>query len=117
MKQVLMVVAVFMLSISAKAQVKMDNKMDSTMHKKIHHHHAKDVVMMKDGKMMQMKSGKTTMMQKDMTFPNGAMVMTDGTMKMKDGTSHMLKEGDCVMMSGKMKGMAMKKKMKMKKPM
>ncbi len=34
------------------------------------------------------------------------------TMKMKDGKSMMLKDGDCVMMNGKMTHMAMNKKMK-----
>ncbi len=108
MKQVLMVIAVFIFSLSAKAQEKMDSTMDSNMM----HGKQKDCVMMKDGKMMQMKAGETMMMEKDMTFPNGAMVMMDGTMKMKDGTTHMLKEGEGVMMNGKMKTMGMKKKMK-----
>ena len=52
------------------------------------------------------------MMKKDMSFPNGAMVMMDGTMKMQDGTSHMLKEGEGVMMDGTMKTMPMNQMMK-----
>ena len=93
----------------------MDNKMDYTIHQKMSQSSMKDGIMMKGGKMMQMKAGKSMMMKKDMVFPNGNVVMMDGTMKMKDGTTHMLKDGDCVMMDGKMKSMPMKNKMK--KPM
>ena len=100
---------------TAEAQENIDNKMDITMHNKMAYSKMRDAVIMKDGKMMHMKAGKTMTMKKDMTFPNGNMVMMDGTMKMKDGSSHMLKEGDCVMMDGKMKGMSTTKKMK--KPM
>lgn len=97
---------------TANAQDNMDSKSESTMHNKMSHPNLKDCLMMKDGKMMQIKAGKTMGMKNDMTFVNGNMVMTDGTMKMKDGTSHMLKEGNCVTMNGKMQGMSAKKKMK-----
>lgn len=86
----------------------MNRGMDSTMT----HGNQKDCVMMKAGKMMQMKAGKTTVTEKDMTFPNGAMVMKNGTMKMKDGTTHMLKEGEGVLMDGTMMTMPMKKMLK-----
>ena len=74
----------------------------------------KDCVMMEDGKMMTMMDGKTASMDKDMTMKNGTMVMTDGTVKMKDGKTMMPKNGDCVMMSGKVEHMGMKHKMKTK---
>jgi uncharacterized Zn ribbon protein len=64
----------------------------------------KDCIMMKDGKMMVMKSGMSMMMMNDSTFKNGTMVMKDGTVKMKDGTTHMLKDGECVV-GGKVKMM------------
>jgi len=112
MKQVLMIVAVFMLSLTVKAQDKTDTAMDKSADSTMTHDNMKDCVMMKDGKMMQMKGGKKTMMKKDMSFPNGAMVMMDGTMKMEDGSTHMLKEGTGVMMDGTMKPMHMKKNMK-----
>lgn len=63
----------------------------------------KDCVMMVDGKMMQMKGGKTMAMDQDMTMKNGTMVMKDGTMKMKNGKTTMLKEGESMDMTGKMK--------------
>lgn len=76
----------------------------------------KDCVMMEGGKMMVMKSGETMDMQEDMTMKNGTMVMKDGTVKMKDGKTAMLKDGECVYMSGHMSKMKMMKhseKMKM----
>jgi len=91
-------------------EVNKDNKMDNSMNKKMTYSNMKDGVMMKDGKMM--KAGKAMMMKKDITFPNGNMVMIHGPMKMKDGSSHMLKEGDYVMMNGNMKSMSMKPKIK-----
>ena len=70
---------------------------------------------MKDGKMMMMQGGKMTPMTKDMTMSDGSMCMTDGTCKMKDGTTMKMKEGQCMMMDGKMTTMdAMKKGGKMK---
>lgn len=107
MKQLLIIAITFLCTLSVKAQDKMNSKMGS----KMEHSQQKDCVMMKDGKMMQMKGGKTAMMEQDMELSNGAMVMVDGTMKMKDGKMMKLKEGDCVMMDGKMTQMGMKKKM------
>ena len=112
MKHLLMVIVVFMLSLSVKAQEKTDTVMDISMDSSMTQGKQKDCVMMKDGKMMQMKAGKKMMMKKDMSFPNGAMVMMDGTMKMQDGTTHLLTEGEGVLMDGTMKNIPMKKKMK-----
>ncbi|MEO5570522.1 MAG: DUF6799 domain-containing protein [Bacteroidia bacterium] len=70
----------------------------------------KDCCMMKDGKMMQMKSGKMMSMDKDMTMKNGTKCMVNGECIMKDGTKMMMKDGECMDMSGKMAdcGMMMK---------
>ena len=70
-------------------------------------HKMKDCVMMKDGKMMVTKDGKTMAMDQTMTMRNGTTVMSDGTVKMKNGTTKMLKDGDCVYMDGKMTSMKM----------
>jgi len=51
-------------------------------------------VMKKGGKMIRMKAGKTMRMKKDLTLPNGAMVLLCGALKMKDGRSHLLKDAD-----------------------
>ena len=93
---------------------------DTSMAKPKMHHMAmsgmkKDCVMMKDGKMMVMKGGKTMAMDQDMTMTDGSMVSTDGSLKMKDGTTKQLKEGDCVYMNGKMMSGMKKSSMHMKK--
>ncbi len=61
-----------------------------------------DGVMMKHGKMMVMKDGKTMKMTEDMTMSDGTMVMKDGMVKMKDGKTMKMKNGEMVMMDGKM---------------
>lgn len=61
----------------------------------------KDCIMMKDGKVMVMKSGMSMQLMKDTTLKHGVMVMMDGTVKKKDGTTYMLKEGESVMGNGK----------------
>lgn len=107
-----MLIAVVVMSLSVTAQEKTDTVINRGIYSNMTQGKHKDCVMMKDGKMMQMKAGKTMMMEKDMTFPNGAMVMKNGTMKMKDGITHMLREGEGVLMDGTMKTMTMKKMMK-----
>ena len=62
----------------------------------------KDCCMMKDGKMMFMKDGKTIPMEKDMTMKNGTKCMTNGECIMKDGKKMQMIEGECMDMSGKM---------------
>ena len=62
----------------------------------------KDCCMMKDGKMMVMKNGKTMPMEKDMVMTNGTTCMTNGECIMKDGKKMQMKNGDCMEMSGKM---------------
>ena len=60
----------------------------------------KDVVMMKDGKMMMIKEGKTMTMDKDVVLKNGTTVMVDGSIKMKDGKMEKMKNGDAMDMDG-----------------
>ncbi len=105
MKKLLFIAVSFILTLSVHAQDKMDKKMDM----KMSHPMPKNCVMMEDGKMMQMKNGKSMIMDHDMKFSNGSMVMTNGSMKMKNGKTMMLTNGDCVMMNGKMIHMKMKK--------
>lgn len=106
MKKILMVVFAVAISCSAMAQSKMMSP-DTSMHK-MSKSSMNGSVMMKDGKMMCMKNGTTMAMEKTMTMKNGTKVMTDGTVKMKDGKTMMLKDGQCVMMSGKVTSMPMK---------
>jgi len=61
-----------------------------------------DCVMMKNGKMMMMKDGKTSPMMEDATMENGTKVMVDGTVVLKDATVMKMGEDDMVLMTGKM---------------
>ncbi|MFN0188748.1 MAG: DUF6799 domain-containing protein [Bacteroidia bacterium] len=48
---------------------------------------------MQNGKMMVVKDGKVTMMEKDVTLSNGTVIMTNGYYMKKGGTKMMMKEG------------------------
>jgi len=80
-----------------------NRKSPGTMKDTIMQHHMKsDHMMMQRGKMVMMKDGKIMAIEKDMTFKNGTICMTDGKCKMKDGTSMMMMEGDMMDMDGKL---------------
>ena len=101
MKRIVIIAMIVAAGFTVKAQ-------DTTGHKM--HHQMKDCVMMKNGKLLQMKDGKTMDFSQDITLTDGTMIMKDGTVKKKDGNTVTLKEGDCVMMDGTVKHMGMKKK-------
>jgi hypothetical protein len=70
----------------------------------------KDCYLMKEGKLMVMKKGDSSMMRemkRDVTLNNGAKLATDGTVTMTDGTKMVLKEGWTVDADGKMAKMKM----------
>lgn len=58
---------------------------------------------MKDGMLVVMHQGNT--LTTDVTLDNGTMIKTDGTVIKKDGSRMMMKEGECVNKSGKIKDM------------
>ena len=72
----------------------------------------KDGFLMKDGKMMMLKSGMSSPMDKEMTLANGTKVMPSGDVMMKDGKKMMMKEGMMMGMDGNVT--AMKSMMKKK---
>lgn len=72
--------------------------------------HAKEHLMMMDGKMMHIKDGKTMELTQEMKLSNGATIAKDGTMKMKNGDTRKLKDGEMIYMDGKMGKMPGKKK-------
>ncbi len=59
-------------------------------------------LMLKEGKVVQMKDGKSAEIDKEVTLKNGDMVMMDGTVMKKDGKKIKLKEGECMDMNGMM---------------
>ena len=96
--------AIFLMVISFTA-----NAQTAKHSSKMKHAAMKDCCMMKDGKMMVMKNGKTMPMTKDMVMTNGTKCMKNGECIMKDGKKMMMKDGDCMEMSGKMCTDKMKK--------
>jgi hypothetical protein len=62
----------------------------------------KDHIMMKDGKVMMIKEGKSMPLDKELMLSNGAKVTADGNVTMKDGAKTMMKEGDMMGMDGEM---------------
>ena len=68
-------------------------------------------LIMKDGKMMAVRNGKTMPMKKAMMMPNGSTIKPNGEVITKDGKSMMLKNGTAVGMNGTI----IKKSTKMKK--
>ena len=74
-----------------------------------------DGVIMQNGKLMMMKAGKTMdPMTASMTMSNGAVVIPDGTVKLPGGRELHMKDGQMMMMDGKVmeggKAMEMEKK-------
>ena len=61
-----------------------------------------DCVMMKDGKMMVVRNGQTTAMEKDIKMPNGTQVMKNGNVMTADGRKTMTKNGEAMAMDGTM---------------
>ena len=104
-KIIVCLVALITFSVLNSSVFGQEKKMDSKMGKM--NGKMKDCVMMKDGKMMVEKGGKTMPMDNDVTMSNGTVVTPDGSVKMKNGTTKMLKDGDCVYMNGKMSSMKM----------
>ena len=80
----------------------------------------KDGIMMKDGKMVTMHDGKeVSRMDRETTLSNGTKILMNGKMVTKDGKEMQMKEGQTMMLDGKMmesgKGMEGDKNMKMEK--
>ncbi len=62
-----------------------------------------DYCLMKEGKMMLVQQGPlVTPMTANMTMRDGSMCLTDGTCKRPDGTLIKIKEGECMLMDGRM---------------
>jgi hypothetical protein len=62
-----------------------------------------DGYMMKDGKVMMMKDGKTSQVDADVALSDGTKIMKDGSVMKKDGSKMMMKNGDSMDMSGMMR--------------
>ena len=61
-----------------------------------------DMVIMKDGRMMLLRSGDMIIMDENMTMADGTKVMTDGTVLLMDGTTLSLVEGEGIILDAPM---------------
>lgn len=110
MKKVLLLMFAITLSFGVFAQDSAMHKMDNMQHHDMKSH---DGIMMKNGKVMVMENGQSTVLTQDKTLSNGTVISANGNVKMSDGTTKMLKDGDWVGMDGKMGSMKWKNKDKM----
>lgn len=60
-----------------------------------------DCCMMKEGKMMHIKSGKMEVLERDMTMKNGTKCMANGECITLQGEKMMMKDGECMDMLGR----------------
>lgn len=60
----------------------------------------KDIYVMKDSKMWQIKAGEKSELTQDVTFANGTIVMANGIVKKTDGQTTTLKNGQFVDLEG-----------------
>lgn len=60
----------------------------------------RDGFVMKKGKVIVIKNGQSTILEKDIALNNGTLVMADGSVKMKNGETRKLGEGDYISVSG-----------------
>lgn len=61
-----------------------------------------DGYMLKSGKVVMIKDGKVTTIDKDITLENGTTITTNGSILQMDGTKATLKEGEHIDLTGKM---------------
>jgi hypothetical protein len=101
MKKVLVSVFAIIFSLAVFAQDSTNSMSKTTPHRMQNH----DGVLMRNGKLMVMKSGQTSMLTQDLTLSNGTVVMANGTVKKQDGTTVILQDGDYVGMDGTMGNM------------
>ena len=59
-------------------------------------------VVMKNSKLLWMKNGNLTTLDKDLTLPNGTVVFANGAVKAANGITMQLQEGDRLDMDGKL---------------
>ncbi len=102
MKKLFAVIVLALIATTGLKAQETKKSMSTANSKNEMNHDMKDCVMMMDGKMMMMKSGKTMPMTSDMKMENGAMVNMQGMIMMPDGNKMMMKNGDCMDMKGMM---------------
>lgn len=110
-KKALLVIVVVTMSAGAYAQTNSpdsNNKhrdqhkttMDKNHQQYPNNYKHPDGYMLQNGKMVLYKNGKITSIDKDVTLPDGTVIMKNGSYKQKDGSNNLFKEGDHIDMMG-----------------
>ena len=99
MKKLFAMIAVFAISTAMFAQVQTEKKMETKQAtaKAAHSDYA-----MMNGKMTHCMGDRHEPMMKDVTLKNGTLISTNGEVITKGGKKTMMKDGQCINMSGKM---------------
>jgi len=100
MKKIFFTIAAMIISCSVFAQTDSESKKadpDKTVQKQYRHANG---YMMKDGKLMMVKDGNMTLVQKDITLSNGTVIMADGSYMEKGKSKTKFKDGQQLDMNG-----------------
>jgi hypothetical protein len=97
MKKLLLTVVSVLLSVGIYAQ---SNTTMRKSDKKGGQKKYSNGILLKDGKMMLLTKGKSTLMKNGITMANGTHVMLDGNYVLKNGTTFMMTEGEYINLAG-----------------
>jgi len=112
-KKVLLAIAVVTISTGAFSQTndmnsnksqdtKNKNTLDKNYNQNSDGYNHPDGYMMQNGKVMVVKNGKMTLVEKDVTLSNGTTISKDGNYLIKGGNKTMFKEGEHMDLNGKL---------------
>lgn len=65
-----------------------------------------EMVMMKDGRVVTVRNGEESPIEKETVLPDGTRVMPDGRVMQPDGTDRVMMEGETMFMDSRMMDMA-----------
>lgn len=88
-----------LLGYGAFAQTETDSKMQNPTTAQQTGRHPNGYIL-KDGKVMMVKDGNMSLIQKDITLSNGTVIMADGSYMEKGKSKMRLKDGDHIGMDG-----------------
>ena len=100
-------IAIFALSLTAGAFAQDSTGAINNM-PQVNKTQSHDGVIMKNGKVILMKNGQSSILTQDLVLSDGTTVMADGNVKMKDGTAATMQEGDYFKMDGSKGNIKMK---------
>ena len=98
MKKVFFTIAAMIVTCTVLAQTENKSTTPEKTEQKQHRH--ANGYMFKDGRVMLVKDGNLTLVQKDITLSNGTVIMADGNYMEKGKTKTQFKDGQHIDMNG-----------------